>query len=112
MQEELARLEAELEAEEEEDINFGAMLGELTALLSKACDDDDVLLCAPVTVSKKTQAEEGQAEEEWEEEAGEDEESSPGSVHQRIEELRLMLEEAMGYAVYLLFKDKSTNTDS
>ena len=44
--------------------------------------------------AKKTQAEEGQAEEEWEEEAGEDEESSPGSVHQRIEELRLMLEEA------------------
>jgi hypothetical protein len=65
-----------------------------------------------VTVSKKTQAEEGEAEEEWEEEAGEEEESSPGSVHQRIEELRLMLEEAMGYAVYLLFSYKSTNTDT
>jgi WD40 repeat protein len=36
MQEELARLEAELEAEEAEEEDFGAMLGELTALLSKA----------------------------------------------------------------------------
>ena len=99
----MARLEAELEAEVEEEEDFGAMLGELTALLSKACDDDGVLLSAPVTVSKKTQAQEEDAEEEWEEEAGEEDEGSAGSVHQRIEELRLMLEEAMGYAVYLLF---------
>uniref|UniRef100_A0A7S0F3T9 Uncharacterized protein n=1 Tax=Hanusia phi TaxID=3032 RepID=A0A7S0F3T9_9CRYP len=83
--------EAESEEEEEEeaeDEDYGAMIKEMTALLSK--EDSPI---KPVQVERSMRGNEEEEEEDDHEFHGEDE----GSIHQRIEELRMLLEEKMGF---------------
>jgi len=81
--------------EEEEEEAFGAMISQMTAILSRCQADADIEVA--VNIVQPRQPGEVSDGEDCDEDEEDWEDGTPVSVHERIEELRLMVEESMGF---------------